>query len=239
MSPVFLLLLFALFSVSLSGYLLSFVRSRKGLAEDFVALGAGAMVGVALIHVFPEAVETDHRAALAFLGGFFFIYLVENFLSVHACVEDHCHYHHASLTSWISITAHTLFDGIAIGASFAASDELGLLVLLGVAIHQVPVSLALWSILTKAVGSVRGRLSAFALFAAAAPIGALVGKTFFATVPDSAILAFALAFSGGSLLYVGASDLLPTVHRNAKNRALVVTLFTLGITLVSVSAVFE
>ncbi len=240
MDTPFLAILAVLAVVSFSGASLRFLRKRRDFSEDAMALGAGAMVAVALLHVFPETVEgLPEFGAAAFFAGFLLIYLVENVWTVHACAEHGCHYHRPSLVSWCSISLHTLFDGLAVGSAYAIDGRLGALVLTGIALHQIPVSAATYALISKGGWTKRTKAALFGAFATSAPMGAAFGALAVPALGAEGLLPWALALSGGTLLYVGASDLLPTVHRESSNRTAVMALFVLGAAAVALSGFFE
>lgn len=196
------------------------------------------MIGVSIIHIFPEVTETLKIAPFIFMGGFLLIYLLENAFMVHACVEHDCHFHQTSILSWVAILVHTIFDGVAISAAFSTNNTLGWTVLAGVVIHQVPVSISLVSLLTHSNFSRKVQNILMMLFVIAAPIGFVGSNLLFSHIPE-AIVAGILAFSGGSLLYLGASDILPNVHKKTANHQLVAALFLLTLILVAGAKFFE
>lgn len=127
--------LFTLFLVSATGVILYFFRKVNQTALNLlVALGAGSMLSVSLVHILTESLDTSDLAVYAFIGGFLVIYLVEELLTNHRhdhTHEDHTHedphehYNHVALVTAIAIFIHTLFDGLGIRAGFGISDTLG------------------------------------------------------------------------------------------------------------------
>lgn len=145
-----------------------------------IALGAGSMLAVSLVHIFPESLEQTESAVYAFLAGFIIIYLIEELLTPHkndhthgdhAHEDPHEHYDHVAIVSWIAICAHTLLDGIGIRASMGLSETAGYAVLFGVAIHQIPVSLSLAALLRESKLIRKKQILLVILFAFSAPLG--------------------------------------------------------------------
>lgn len=234
----FFVVLAILLLVALTGLFLKLLKIPKHILGDFVALGAGAMISVAILHIFPEAIETSFYAPFAFAAGFLAIYLFENFLPVHPCVEGECHYHHISILSIISLSFHTIFDGLAVSVAYLTNPALGAVVLAGIAIHQIPVSASLYALLEHTEFSARLKRVLFSVFALSAPLGALLPFIGLGELSEAST-ALVLAFAGGTLLYVGASDLLPGVHNRTKNRPFVISLFTIGFLLSAVTLFLE
>ena len=167
--------------ISATGLLLFLFDSVNRLVlNSLIGLGAGSMLAVSLVHIFPEALEQTEYAVYAFMAGFLIIYLIEEVLTSHAhdhghedhTHEDpHAHHNHVALVSFIAIFVHTLFDGLGIRAGFGISPEIGFTILAGVAIHQIPVSLSLAAIFRESKFGKNIQITFLLLFALAAPIG--------------------------------------------------------------------
>jgi zinc and cadmium transporter len=120
------LLIIILFLISSVGVTLYFFRDvNQKILHLLVALGAGTMFSVSLVHILPESLVQSPFAVYAFVLGFLMIYLLEEILTPHShdhthhdhTHEDpHEHYNHVVLVAWIAIFVHTLFDGLGIRA---------------------------------------------------------------------------------------------------------------------------
>ena len=205
------------------------------------------MLAVSLVHILPEALEETPYAIYAFIGGFLLIYLIEEILTPHAhdhvhgdhAHEDpHEHYDHVALISWIAIFIHTLFDGLGIRAGFGLSPEIGYIVLVGVAIHQIPVSLSLAAIFRESKFQKRVQLIFLILFALAAPIGFMLSDLILSGI-SPLFTGLATALAGGSLLYVATADLLPMIHSQTQKKYTTVGLFLIGCLLMTGVKFFE
>ncbi len=205
------------------------------------------MLAVSLVHILPEALHETPYAIYAFIGGFLLIYLIEEILTPHAhdhahgdhAHEDpHEHYDHVALVSWIAIFIHTLFDGLGIRAGFGLSPEIGYIVLVGVAIHQIPVSLSLAAIFRESKFQKRVQLIFLILFALAAPIGFMLSDLILSGI-SPLFTGLATALAGGSLLYVATADLLPMIHSQTQKKYTTVGLFLIGCLLMTGVKFFE
>ncbi|MEI6711462.1 MAG: ZIP family metal transporter [bacterium] len=197
------------------------------------------MLSVALVHILPESLETNPLAIYAFIGGFIVIYLVEELLTPHhhdhihgdhIHEDPHEHLDHVIIVSWIAIFLHTIFDGVGIRAGMSLSSNLGISILTGVAIHQIPVSLSLASLLKQSHFQTRNQIMLLLVFALAAPLGYLLSDVL---IPSQNVLFVSLltAFAGGSLLYVSNVEFLPMIHAQSshKMKYITVILFTTGV----------
>lgn len=83
-------LIFGLFLISSIGIILYFFRNvNQKILHLLIALGAGTMFSVALVHILPESLVENNLSIYAFIGGFLLIYLLEEILTPHT--HDHNH----------------------------------------------------------------------------------------------------------------------------------------------------
>lgn len=201
-----------------------------------IGLGAGSMLSLSLIHIFPEALEESSFAIYAFLAGFLVIYLIEELLTSHhhdhghgdhSHEDPHEHYDHVAMVSFIGIFIHTLFDGVGIKAGFEISREIGYAAIFAVALHQVPVSLSLAAIFRESKFPKKIQLFLLGLFSLAASIGFVLASAILSILPEI-FTSLAIAFAGGSLLYIATADLLPVIHAQSQKKNLSIMFFLLG-----------
>ena len=148
--------LILLFFISASGIGLTMQKKiNQTVLNTLIALGAGSMLSVSLVHILTESLESHEDAIYMFMGGFLLIYIIEELFTPHhhdhhhgdhTHEDPHEHYDHVAFISFVAIFLHTIFDGVGIRASYSLSDTLGYTVLASVAIHQIPVSLSLAAI---------------------------------------------------------------------------------------------
>jgi zinc transporter ZupT len=237
--------LFLLAIISASGLLLYTRKHVPSIAINLlIALGAGSMLSVSIVHILPGAIDRSHDAVYAFLAGFIIIYLIEELLTPHkhdhthgdhAHEDPHEHYDHIALVSWLAICIHTFLDGVSIRASMGLSEWLGYAILFGVAVHQIPVSLTLAALLRESHMQRSRQMLLVVLFALSASIGFWVSGIFLSSLSDVGV-GLTAAFAGGSLLYVATADLLPIIHSTTRNKYLSLTVFLLGVILMSLYA---
>nr|QKW93894.1 zinc ABC transporter permease [Vitiosangium cumulatum] len=207
----------------------------------FLAFAAGVMFGAAFFHMLPEAYHGGGFWAFALVpAGFVFLMVLERYVLTHACEEppecqEHVHGHALGLTAFLGLSAHTLFDGVALGS--AVKEGVGLMALLAITSHKIPSSLSLASIL-KAEGKSSARILGFSmLYGLMVPVGAVLYFAFDSVLRFESLASKALAFSAGTFLYVAVSDLLPHVNRHGKdNRGRNLVALAVGLLLMLVLA---
>ena len=118
----------------------------------------------------------------------------------------------------IAIGIHNLPEGIAAGVSFGTGDwSQALTVAGGIALQNIPEGMVIIAPMLAA-GMRRGRTFIIALMTGVVEvIGTLVG--YFAVSISTAILPFALAFAGGTMLYVISDEMIPETHAHGNERS--------------------
>ncbi len=240
--------LFLLFLVSASGIVLFFFRKlNQSVLNNLIALGAGSMLSVSLVHILTESLEKTEYAIYAFISGFLLIYIIEELLTPHhhdhshgdhTHEDPHEHYDHVAVVSFVAIFLHTLFDGLGIRAGFGVSEALGYSVLASVFMHQLPVSLWLAAIFRESKFGKKIQILFLLVFAIAAPIGYVISDMLISGL-STGFAALAAAFAGGSLLYVATADLLPVIHAKTNRKYKTIALFVIGVAAMTAVKIFE
>lgn len=199
------------------------------------------MISVALLHIFSEANTHSNYGAIAFLGGFVAMYLFEEIFTPHShkTHEDHVHEdphthsHHIAYTTFFALFLHTIFDGMAIYSSLSLGTVASSAVILGVAIHQIPVSLSLSAIFKKSKISKKLQIILLSLFALAVAIGYGISAIFGHIFGENFNTIF-VAIAGGSLLYIASVDLLPSIHSENSKKFVNIFAFLFGIAILTI-----
>ncbi len=118
----------------------------------------------------------------------------------------------------IAIAIHNLPEGIAAGVSFGTGDlAQALTVAGGIALQNIPEGMVIIAPMVAA-GIKPGRTLVIALLTGVVEVvGTLIG--YFAVSISVAILPFALAFAGGTMLYVISDEMIPETHAHGNERA--------------------
>jgi ZIP family zinc transporter/zinc and cadmium transporter len=195
----------------------------------FVALGAGFMLGAAVLEMIPEALSLNMRwAPLLVLAGYCIVHLLEHTLVPHFHFGEETHHDEmlSTRTSYsvlLGLGVHTFFDGIAIGSGFALSEWLGWVIFIAVFLHKLPEGFTVASVM---LASGRGRNAALnsAMFLGAMTLaGVLVINLQPSWVREG------LPLSAGVTIYVAATDLVPEVNREPGIRMALVFFAGVGI----------
>lgn len=123
----------------------------------------------------------------------------------------------------IAIAIHNLPEGIAAGVSFGTGDiTQALTVAGGIALQNIPEGMVIIAPMLAA-GMSNGRTFLIALATGVVEVlGTLIG--YFAVSLSTAVLPFALAFAGGTMLYVISDEMIPETHAHGNERGATYTL---------------
>ena len=117
----------------------------------------------------------------------------------------------------MAIGIHNLPEGIAAGVSFGTGDTLqALTVAGGIALQNIPEGMVIIAPMIAA-GMSRRRTFVIAMMTGVVEVlGTLIG--YFAVQVSTFILPFALAFAGGTMLYVISDEMIPETHAHGSER---------------------
>ena len=213
-----------LLSVVIAASLTLAVLSR--VVKELVSLSAGVLLGTALLHVLPEAFESQTKPQALFgtlLGGLLFFWLLEKVeLYRHAHHHEgdgHDHHHHfdaqqagrGGFSVLVGDGIHNFCDGVIIAAAFLADTGLGLVTALAIVAHEIPQEAGDYIVLLNA-GFSRAKALVFnALSGLAAVAGGVLG--YFLVGPWQAALPYLLVAASSSFIYVAVADLLPQLQQ--------------------------
>ena len=117
----------------------------------------------------------------------------------------------------MAIAIHNLPEGIAAGVGFGSGDtSQALLIAGGIALQNIPEGMVIIGPMLAA-GVKPGRTFLIALATGLVEVvGTFVG--YFAVSVSQAVLPFALAFAGGTMLYVISDEMIPETHAHGSQR---------------------
>lgn len=117
----------------------------------------------------------------------------------------------------MAIAIHNLPEGIAAGVGFGSENTAHALVIAGgIALQNVPEGMVIIAPMLAAGISARRTFLIAAATGLVEVVGTLIG--YFAVSLASAVLPFALAFAGGTMLYVVSADMIPETHAHGAEK---------------------
>jgi len=202
----------AMSAIALSGGVIALLAEAtlRRLVLPLVALSSGSLIGGALFHMLPAAIDRMGNGTAPYLWlavGFAVFLILEQVLQWH-----HCHRlpseHHRRPLGYLVLVAdgvHNLLGGLGIGALFLSDFHLGLTAWLAAAAHELPQELGDFGVLIHSGWTRRQAL----VYNFASGLTFLVGGVLAWAMARQVDVSFLIPFACGNFLYIGAVDLIP------------------------------
>jgi zinc and cadmium transporter len=212
-------------------------RAFDRIVPPLVALAAGTLIGGALLHMLPGAVDAmgnDLRVYVWLVGGFVGFFVLEQFLHWHHCHQPVARHGPLGYLILIADGVHNFIGGLAVAAAFLVDIRVGLVTWVAAAAHEVPQELGDFGILVHAGWSKVGALVFNLISASTFLIGGWVAYALAGTFE----ITWLLPFAAGSFVYIASADLIPplTDVPEATRKTLLTAMFTLGLGILLVVA---
>ncbi|HEU0080711.1 MAG TPA: ZIP family metal transporter [Candidatus Paceibacterota bacterium] len=190
-----------------------------------LGFSAGALIGVALFDLLPEAMAaadgffSADTVMLSVALGFACYMILDRLFFMHGH-DDHCDHSRRDLShegevgargsfGAGSLSFHSFLDGVAIGLGFHVSTAVGAVVAAAVLTHDFSDGINTVSMILRHGGD-RKQALRWLMIDALAPVAG-IASTFLVAIPAAAT-GIVLSVFCGFFLYIGASDLLPESH---------------------------
>ncbi|MBV6522714.1 MAG: Zinc transporter ZupT [Gemmatimonadaceae bacterium] len=209
---------------------------NRAALESMLAVAAGFMVSVAIVELIPESIARSGVSAGSWiLGGYLVVHLTQHTFAGHFHFGEERHRVSPSVSTaaLAGLMVHTFVDGVAIASGYEVSTALGTLVFGAILLHKVPEGLAIASMFVAAGAGRRAALVAAAALGVATILGvALTGWI-------DPLARYGLPLAAGVSLYVGASNLVPELHRLPRWRTAAAFFGGCGLFLLARAVVFQ
>ncbi len=212
------------------GALIGFIfkKTSQKFSDIVLSFASGVMLAAAVLGLILPSIEYGGEWALlitvaGIFAGAISLNIIDKLVPhLHklAGVEKEEHKNQALSKVLLFVTAiaiHNLPEGIAAGVGFCSgNDSHALMIAGGIALQNIPEGMVIIGpMLATGVSAKRTFLIA-AFTGIIEIIGTLIG--YFAVSIASFILPFALAFAGGTMLYVISDEMIPETHANGNQR---------------------
>ncbi|MBQ8869354.1 MAG: ZIP family metal transporter [Oscillospiraceae bacterium] len=211
---------------SLLGF--AFKKISHRFSDIVLSFAAGVMLAAAVLGLILPSLEYGGKFGLIYaVAGIFAGALCLNLIDklvphLHKLVgpEDEAH-NNANLSRVLlfvmAIAIHNLPEGIAAGVGFGSGNTSQALVIAGgIALQNIPEGMVIIGPMLASGVSTKKTLVCALLTGLVEVVGTLIG--YFAVSVSTAILPFALAFAGGTMLYVISDEMIPETHAHGSQR---------------------
>lgn len=212
---------------ALAGFLFKQIPHKWN--DAILGFAAGIMMAAAVFGLILPSVEQAGKSGLwicvaGILCGAVFLTFVDR-LTPHlhhlTGVDKEEHEHNESLNKVMlfvfAIAIHNLPEGLAAGVGFGSGDAgNAITVAAGIALQNIPEGMVIISPMLLSGISKRRTFLLASFTGLIEVVGTFIG--YFAASISSAILPFALAFAGGTMLYVISDEMIPETHSHGYER---------------------
>ncbi len=212
------------------GALIGFIFKKLShkFSDIIISFAAGIMLAAAVLGLVLPSVEYGGKFGLLYaVTGIFTGALCLNLIDklvphMHKIIgvdtEEHPNANLSKVLLFITaIAIHNLPEGIAAGVGFGSGDtSQALLIAGGIALQNIPEGMVIIAPMLAAGASPKKTFILAMLTGVVEVVGTFIG--YFAVNVSQAILPFALAFAGGTMLYVISDEMIPETHAHGNQR---------------------
>ena len=205
-----------------------FKKASHRFSDVVLAFAAGVMLAAAILGLIIPSVEYGGKygliiTVLGIFAGAICLNLIDKLVPhLHKMVGSDIESHGSSNLSKVllfvtAIAIHNLPEGIAAGVGFGSGNSAeALLIAGGIALQNIPEGMVIIAPMLAAGVKPSRTFIIAALTGVVEVVGTLIG--YFAVSVSAAILPFALAFAGGTMLYVISDEMIPETHAHGSER---------------------
>ena len=211
---------------SLIGF--AFKNITHKFSDIVLSFAAGVMLAAAVLGLILPAVEYGGKWGLLItIAGIFVGALCLNLVDkivphLHKMIGSETEEHpNANLNKVLlfvlAIAIHNLPEGLAAGVGFGSGNTAQALTIAGgIALQNIPEGMVIIGPMLAAGVSKKKTLICALITGLVEVVGTLIG--YFAVSISAAVLPFALAFAGGTMLYVISDEMIPETHAHGSER---------------------
>ena len=205
-----------------------FKKISHQFSDIILSFAAGVMLAAAVLGLIIPSVEYGGKwgvlvAVAGIFTGAMCVTVIDKLIPhIHRMVESEDEGHNDKKLNKVllfvtAIAIHNLPEGIAAGVGFGSGNHIqALLIAGGIALQNIPEGMVIIGPMLAAGVSAKKTFVCALLTGAVEVFGTLIG--YFAVSFSNAILPFALAFAGGTMLYVISDEMIPETHSHGSQR---------------------
>lgn len=219
-----------------------FSKNTKVVENLSISIAMGTMASLIVLDLFPELLE--HMKGVSIIWVILLILLGVVMLKVlDLFIPEHDHEHglhhdcseknliHIGVVSLVAIILHNIIEGMAVYSISIDSFKTGILVALGVGLHNIPMGMIITS--TMEHEPRKYRIMALLLATFSTFIGGVI-MFFISSMISELFIGILICITLGMILYIVLFELIPHIlHGNNKKLSILGILFGIGIILIS------
>ena len=230
----------------LGSLVVTFSKKTKAIENISISIAMGTMASLIVLDLFPELLE--HMKGVSIIWIILLILFGIGILKVlDLFIPEHDHEHglhhdcseenliHIGIVSLVAIVLHNIIEGMAVYSISIDSFKTGMLVALGVGLHNIPMGMIITS--TMEHEPKKYRILALLLATFSTFIGGVL-MYFISSIISELFIGVLICITLGMILYIVLFELLPHIlHGENKKLSIIGILFGIGI--IIISSLFE
>ena len=214
-------LFFGTFGTTIGGIIGIVIKKNSNKFLSFIlSLASGLMMSIVCFDLIPEALEISNIMNILIGIVFGIIVMIICDILVQNKFNSKKSSNNTLLQTGIIVSIglaiHNFPEGLAIGSGFEASIKLGLSLALAIAIHDIPEGISM-AVPMKNGGMKVGKVIFFVILSGVTTgIGAFFGAIIGSISEE--IIAICLSFAAGAMLYIVSGELIPESNKLYKGR---------------------
>lgn len=216
-------------------------NNSKKIVDFSVSLGFGVIIALIILGIFPESLELIQSKCnsitaliiiiLLTILGIIILKILDKFIPDHDA-HNKKNLIHVGLITSLALFIHNYLEGMAVYTSLNTSFDFGIMLALGVALHNIPLGMSITSFLYNE-GTKKALI--YSLFVSLATfIGGLTLIIFNNLIINEFIRGLILSITLGMLVYIIIFELLPHILKS-KNKLKSISGIIVGIIIFSIS----
>lgn len=205
-----------------------FKKISHKFSDIVLSFAAGIMLAAAILGLILPSVEEGGKYGIAvtvigiFVGAFCLNLIDKVVPHLHKMIGSDIEEHGSTSLDKVllfvtAIAIHNLPEGIAAGVGFGSGNTADAFIIAGgIALQNIPEGMVIIAPMLAAGIKPKKTLFLAMLTGVVEVIGTFIG--YFAISVSSSILPFALAFAGGTMLYVISDEMIPETHSHGSER---------------------
>ncbi len=215
-------LIFGTLGTTLGGFIGVAIKTQSNKFLSFILeFAAGLMIAIVCFELIPEAMELSSifTVIIGIIIGVIIMIFCDNLVNYKYKKKRIIKFNSLAKTGiivGIGLAIHNFPEGLAIGSGFSASTKLGITLAIAIALHDVPEGISM------AVPMRNGGMKALKVVIYTFLSGVTTGfGAFFGVLIGNIseqLISICLGFAAGAMLYISAGELIPESHKIYKGR---------------------
>lgn len=215
-------LIFGTLGTTLGGFIGVAIKTQSNKFLSFILeFAAGLMIAIVCFELIPEAMELSSifTVIIGIIIGVIIMVFCDNLVNYKYKKKRIIKFNSLAKTGiivGIGLAIHNFPEGLAIGSGFSASTKLGITLAIAIALHDVPEGISM------AVPMRNGGMKASKVVIYTFLSGVTTGfGAFFGVLIGNIseqLISICLGFAAGAMLYISAGELIPESHKIYKGR---------------------